>query len=310
MDERNNDFDDEERIDAPHFSCRILEDSTIEFWCPGCSQWHVHSWDPQSDPSHRVPHCRTHREIYTDGYFVTACGAYDDDEWTRSKTKKVNIAEFQTWNARRMDQIERWREHDARYKPAREHILPMFSARLSDGYLEFWCTPCQSFHRHFMDWDPTNIDHVVNRVLQPQCDPVETFHHGYYLKPITEDVELKDLNQWEFDNWIKSRIDSVKERRMPAAIVKFYKDGDNMSISTNASSEEQFLDEAIAQLAQKIEAGEHTGDWLFQLERWIPQLIEVTCKLRGYKADVFEERIITSGHYLPAEVVKAFSKTA
>lgn len=118
-----------------------------------------------------------------------------------------------------------------------------------------------------------------------------------------------------------------------AAIVKFHKDGDNMAVSTDAQSEEEFLMAAIPALARQLggfvnvlsadgslmsdETGhiitETTGvmtitnDFEFQLDRWIPQIIDIACKLRGYKSAVHEHRVLVAGHWLPDELVSAFS---
>lgn len=69
--------------------------------------------------------------------------------------------------------------------------------------------------------------------------------------------------------------------------------------------------EAVRILSEKIAAHEFDmgNDWAFQLERWLPQLVDICCKLRGYKADVHEERVIVAGYHLPAELMRAFAKT-
>lgn len=96
---------------------------------------------------------------------------------------------------------------------------------------------------------------------------------------------------------------------MSATIVKFYKDGHNMSVSTNASSEEEFMAEAVKQLSEIVQRREYDNDWEYQLQRWLPQIVDVCCKLRGYKAAVHEERVIVAGYHMPTELIQAFAKT-
>jgi hypothetical protein len=93
-----------------------------------------------------------------------------------------------------------------------------------------------------------------------------------------------------------------------SAIVQLHKDGDNMAISTNAATEQEFMGEIASLLALKIHAGDHEGDWEFQLERWLPQIVNVCCKLRGYKADVTEHRVIVAGQWFPSDMVQAFTR--
>jgi len=95
---------------------------------------------------------------------------------------------------------------------------------------------------------------------------------------------------------------------MASAIVQFHKDGDNMAISTNAATEQEFMAAAVEALADKIDSGDHMGDWEFQLDRWLPQIVDVCCKLRGYKSPVVEHRVIVAGQWLPSDVVQIFSR--
>jgi len=81
---------------------------------------------------------------------------------------------------------------------------------------------------------------------------------------------------------------------------EFFKDGDNLAIRTNASTFEEFVGSIAKGLAAMIEERRFEHDWEFQLERWIENAIDIACKLRGYKADVVEERVITAG-FIPPE---------
>jgi hypothetical protein len=76
---------------------------------------------------------------------------------------------------------------------------------------------------------------------------------------------------------------------------EFFKSGDAMSIRTNAATEADFLASVAEGLTSLIEGGKFAGDWDFQLRYWLPQIVDITCKLRGYKADVDEQRVLIAG---------------
>jgi hypothetical protein len=83
-------------------------------------------------------------------------------------------------------------------------------------------------------------------------------------------------------------------------IVKFYKDGgDGMSIQTNIMDEHEFVREAASVLSAMVEEEKYKNDWDFQLSIWLPQLVEIACKLRGYKSDVQVTQWISAGGHEP-----------
>lgn len=97
------------------------------------------------------------------------------------------------------------------------------------------------------------------------------------------------------------------------AVVRLHKDGDVMGISTDALTEEAFYHALIPALSKAIEdyvpSPEREGfDVEFQFERWIPQIVEIACKLRGYKADVQEHRVLVAGDFYPDDVVTNFAR--
>jgi hypothetical protein len=83
------------------------------------------------------------------------------------------------------------------------------------------------------------------------------------------------------------------DKRAPK--VEFLKDGDHMGIRTTATTYEQFHDALAAHLAELIDSARFIGDWEFQLGHWLPQIFEIGARLRGYKADVHEERVLYAG---------------
>lgn len=77
--------------------------------------------------------------------------------------------------------------------------------------------------------------------------------------------------------------------------VRFHREGDKFAISTNTETEQDFLDGASSALA---ELGSAEAD---ELSRWLPLIVEISCKMRGYKAEVIEKRLIVAGAWLPAD---------
>lgn len=89
---------------------------------------------------------------------------------------------------------------------------------------------------------------------------------------------------------------SMTDRQPPdRRIVQLFKDGDQMGIRTTATTDEEFWRHLSAELGALIDAGRFAGDWDFQLSIWLPEAFEIAAKLRGYKADVFEERVLYAG---------------
>jgi hypothetical protein len=82
-------------------------------------------------------------------------------------------------------------------------------------------------------------------------------------------------------------------------MTKLYKNGDQMGISTDAVDESQFMGQITTLLAEMVEAKTYEGDWEFQLGYWLPNIVDICCKMRGYKVDVLEKRWICAGSYSP-----------
>jgi len=76
--------------------------------------------------------------------------------------------------------------------------------------------------------------------------------------------------------------------------VKLHREGERFAISTNAESERDFLDGTAAALAELLPSSE-------ELARWLPLVVDVAAKMRGYKADVIEKRVIIAGAWLPSD---------
>ena len=86
--------------------------------------------------------------------------------------------------------------------------------------------------------------------------------------------------------------------------VKLYKSGDHIAISTNVIDEAEFLRLAservgamVGEVPEDAEAGTYWHLWKF-----LPHIVDICCKMRGYKAPtVDEQRVLISGHLPPRE---------
>ncbi len=76
--------------------------------------------------------------------------------------------------------------------------------------------------------------------------------------------------------------------------VKLHREGDKFAISTNAESERDFVDGTAAALSELIPSAE-------ELSRWLPLVVDIAARMRGYKADVVEKRVIIAGAWLPSD---------
>ncbi len=78
-------------------------------------------------------------------------------------------------------------------------------------------------------------------------------------------------------------------------MIKLYKDGDSMAIKTDCKNEEDFINQFSRLLESMIDEGKYHNDWHFQLSYWLPQFVDICCKLRGYKNSVTERHILIAG---------------
>jgi hypothetical protein len=88
------------------------------------------------------------------------------------------------------------------------------------------------------------------------------------------------------------------------ARIELYKDGDHLAILTNAANEDDFYEAFCELLSNLIDADKYSGDWEFQFRFWLPQATDIVCRLRGYKNDVHEERVMVAGHIGPMRTAK------
>lgn len=98
-------------------------------------------------------------------------------------------------------------------------------------------------------------------------------------------------------------------RKVTNGMIKLFKDGHAMAIQTDATNEKDFRDQFADTLAELIEKEIYKNDWQFQLRFWLGSFVEISCKLRGYKAEVREIHLLTAGTINPADsaLVASFS---
>ena len=101
-------------------------------------------------------------------------------------------------------------------------------------------------------------------------------------------------------------------------MIELFKDGDHMAIRTSCKDEREFLEKLALMLEGMIHDGKfiyahelgqedpedfadgpflppYHNDWGFQLQMWLPQIVDICCKYRGYKSEVYEERVFIAG---------------
>lgn len=93
---------------------------------------------------------------------------------------------------------------------------------------------------------------------------------------------------------------SSRRARDMNAVAKIHRnDKGVLAISTNAANEADFLRAIAVPLAL-------TSD-VAALETLLSQVVDICCRIRGYKSNVAEHRILVAGEWLPEDVVEAFS---
>jgi len=79
-------------------------------------------------------------------------------------------------------------------------------------------------------------------------------------------------------------------------MVELYKDGDTMGIATNCNTEEDFLNEMAEIIGSMIEEQKFAGDWDFQFGYWLPQIVDMCCKYRGFDSKAKESKRLIAGY--------------
>lgn len=84
--------------------------------------------------------------------------------------------------------------------------------------------------------------------------------------------------------------------------VNLYRDDDRLAIRTNATTEEEFVQLAAERFSTLVAENAFGEDWEFAFKNWLPQVVGIVNKLRGYKApEVEEEHVLTVGRLSPKD---------
>lgn len=95
-----------------------------------------------------------------------------------------------------------------------------------------------------------------------------------------------------------TRKQARKETVMVRGVVRLHRNGEKFAISTNAETERDFLDGLASALAGEDSSFEVCCNSAV-MARWLSLGIDVACKLRGYKSDAVEKRVIMAGAWMP-----------
>lgn len=111
-----------------------------------------------------------------------------------------------------------------------------------------------------------------------------------------------------------------KGQAMKDAVVRLHANASgSLAISTDAGSEDAFVREfasVIGDEFEDVQTGDNpeaqTGDGqrdklIGVLRVALPLAIEIVCKLRGYKSQVSERRVLIAGEFVPEDVVRLFA---
>jgi hypothetical protein len=77
--------------------------------------------------------------------------------------------------------------------------------------------------------------------------------------------------------------------------VELFKDGVHMAVKTDCKDERDFIDELSELLSILIDNDEYERDWEFQLNYWIPQIVDICCAYRNYKNTVTKKTVLFTG---------------
>ena len=194
--------------------------------------------------------------------------------------------------------------------------MPVASASLSETSGQFFwtvgrCPHCGKRHTHGGGSTKENPHdmlghrsaHCVSDYGKPHriYRPMAENSFGYELvcdgqcgRPDHREMEVRTPTEGKY---LRALLrDDHQERSTPlATTVRLYKNGEQTCIWTNAATEDEFQRHFVQALAQVIKSG-NVDDWRGHLAHWLPQMVDICCKLRGYRAEtVAEERVLIAG---------------
>lgn len=173
--------------------------------------------------------------------------------------------------------------------------------RRMGGVLYQWripeCPFCGKDHVHgagsFEDYadgtrDPVDISRTFLGWRVPHCETNPPPDNGQYflsdqsgVLPLTEDQSRKMFGQ--------ARPKGVQPM---TGYVRFYRDGDHLAVQTNCTEEDEFMRHFAQAIASSVSEHRLSDD---ETRAFLKHGFEIACKLRGYKAQVEEQRVLTAG---------------
>lgn len=79
----------------------------------------------------------------------------------------------------------------------------------------------------------------------------------------------------------------------------FYRDGNHFCLEARHEKADDFLGDCAEDLCRLLREAPTEGDAHIMAQAWLPQIVEIACKLKGYQAEVVIEQIIRAGAVAP-----------
>lgn len=148
-------------------------------------------------------------------------------------------------------------------------------------------------------------DRVKDGIVDGTHNPVD--HLGYGSRELHGE-NREGLRQERADKFLQSTPQSELMQRLQQRMkskgrnmIEFYKDGTNLAVATECTEPDAFLRAASKALSEMIDSKKYDKQWQQQLDGWLPQIVEIACKLKGYKAEVQETRRLIAGPVIPQQ---------
>src|ERR1019366_1192527 len=112
-----------------------------------------------------------------------------------------------------------------------------------------------------------------------------------------------DLLSWEAigDPDDERNSDDKETARMSGGkSVSFYREGERFAVETDVPEPDEFLRLAAERLAEIDNSGRMGNSRADYFVVGLPRILDIACKLRGYKANVDEVRVLVAGRLSPS----------
>lgn len=81
-------------------------------------------------------------------------------------------------------------------------------------------------------------------------------------------------------------------------MIQIYEDKNGTAITTDAVDEREFIENMSSLIYESIVTAKPDEDWHARLGQLLPQVVDIACRYRGYKSNVTEKRVLTTGQVL------------